>query len=482
MNNMLDILPYMRHMSDPCPQLESASFVATADRMVQLSRRDCKIPPASYRLTIKKLQLSASARVAVVGDIHGGLCNLRNFLVRLRHRGFFKKGNQTRYRLRKGHHIVSLGDLVDRGPSSLQVLHLLLTLKTDICGNWDRVHILNGNHEEASMYNSEIGFAKEMMLDSDFVKLAYQQGVLRTENGDNILTPLEYLPSALFVRYNQEAWLQMCHGGIDLSLQDTIGGFLTNEETILHITHNDAGELIDLRSTMDTGLRWSDFHAPTGCNPGRTVTLRTDDDVVASVRGEGVWDYGTVSTGRYLCRVGVGMILRGHQDMVEGFMAVPYPWSKPQCNMRLTAHMFPIISGRVCKPLDDEPVAHQSENVVGWARISDCGGDFLDAGYDHCVPSTMCNRKGENREYVFNSSEIAVLTTATCTEARGSINECFVIVSSNPRLKALPRTARARRPAKATTKEGGTGLDPSARNKKRDAAITMQWRREAQQL
>src|SRR5215204_6063273 len=69
-----------------------------------------------------------------IGDIHGSYTKLRNLLDRCtEHRG------ATEYR------IVFLGDYIDRGPGSQQVVELLINTQSRAP---DRVTCLRGNHED----------------------------------------------------------------------------------------------------------------------------------------------------------------------------------------------------------------------------------------------------------------------------------------------------------------------------------------------
>lgn len=77
------------------------------------------------------------SRVYAIGDVHGRLDLLDALLARIA---------DERARLPVGTvHLVMLGDLIDRGPHSAQVVERLLTVPAGV----DEVHLLMGNHEEA---------------------------------------------------------------------------------------------------------------------------------------------------------------------------------------------------------------------------------------------------------------------------------------------------------------------------------------------
>lgn len=79
------------------------------------------------------IRLEGQLEALVFGDLHGDLATLRAFLHEL--------GLPI---LRRGAHIVFLGDYIDRGPQQPEVLYLLLKLKAMYP---ERVVLLRGNHE-----------------------------------------------------------------------------------------------------------------------------------------------------------------------------------------------------------------------------------------------------------------------------------------------------------------------------------------------
>ncbi len=71
-----------------------------------------------------------------IGDVHGCLASLKNLLERIE--------LDRAARPEKKSTIVFLGDLIDRGPSSREVLEFLMSYKPD----WTNIIFLMGNHEE----------------------------------------------------------------------------------------------------------------------------------------------------------------------------------------------------------------------------------------------------------------------------------------------------------------------------------------------
>lgn len=75
----------------------------------------------------KKIDLSHARRVFVVGDIHGAFSKL------------MKELTLVNFNPKAGDHLLSVGDLVDRGPENHRVLEFL---------GYDWFHAIQGNHEE----------------------------------------------------------------------------------------------------------------------------------------------------------------------------------------------------------------------------------------------------------------------------------------------------------------------------------------------
>ncbi|NJN64248.1 MAG: hypothetical protein HC882_04790 [Acidobacteria bacterium] len=81
------------------------------------------------------------SRVVAIGDVHGAFDELTSVLrgVGLIDDQLTWSGGST--------HLVMLGDLVDRGPRSIDVLELLIALQPQAKKAGGRVHVVLGNHE-----------------------------------------------------------------------------------------------------------------------------------------------------------------------------------------------------------------------------------------------------------------------------------------------------------------------------------------------
>ena len=94
---------------------------------------------------VQKVTVNPNDKICVFGDIHGSIHSLLRNLLRLIALGYIDKDLKI-----KGDNfkIVFLGDLINRGSYSTEVLYLFLNLLKINPGN---VHITRGNHEEYYM-------------------------------------------------------------------------------------------------------------------------------------------------------------------------------------------------------------------------------------------------------------------------------------------------------------------------------------------
>jgi hypothetical protein len=84
---------------------------------------------------------AADGPIIAFADVHGGMAELRSLLHALELIGAEDnwRGGDTR--------LVSLGDLLDRGPDSRQVMDLLMKLEAEAPAAGGQVHLVLGNHE-----------------------------------------------------------------------------------------------------------------------------------------------------------------------------------------------------------------------------------------------------------------------------------------------------------------------------------------------
>ncbi len=299
----------------------------------------------------EKVVLAPGARVVAVGDIHSDLRSLGRVLDGLCSRGVV--GDDLI--VAAGFHVVFLGDMVDGGSSGLEVLHLVFGLKVRNPGT---VHVLNGNHEDFSMY-ARYGFNDEL-----------ERRLADPRDRRVVHELLTLLPTALFVSLGDEGWIQFNHAGISEGYHPLL--FLEAGEFDLEFHGFDApGRMVN------AGLRWNDFNG--GIRGTAPSTWRESG-------GGEVREHGTVATEAYLAANGLEGIVRGHQDTVScALMARPSgcgrgrgPSSRGFSGVLRQAGMV--------YPAEDhwaEPVVGGGDGGAGWERVS-----VADAFRDFSVVTT----------------------------------------------------------------------------------------------
>jgi len=234
-----------------------------------------------------KLTIPQSDKVHIIGDIHSSLASLRII--------FNKLVDQTildnELKLKQGHHLIFLGDVVDRGPYSIELLLILSKLKLQ---NPNNVYIINGNHEDKELYD-RYGLSEE--IENEGINTELIQGLL------------ERLPVIIFLKFEQdEKWFQLCHGGID--------------ETMYVKTINE-GSIDKLIATLpelayhSNGLKWGDFNV----------------DIQKIEKGSRGPVFGVSDTATYLNNNNLYSIISGHQDYVPfAILAEKVPEGFKRCN------------------------------------------------------------------------------------------------------------------------------------------------------
>ena len=215
-----------------------------------------------------RIDVAEDENIVVVGDIHGQLSDLRANVFRL------EPDSKRKF--------LFLGDYVDRGPNSVEVICLLFALKVEFP---NRIHLLRGNHEE-SQTSRIYGFLYEVRTKFGVIDLW-------TKFNETFC----WLPLAACVTSGEHRF--MCvHGGLSPPLAEL--------SQLNDIERYDYGGTLDTDSSdIVDGLLWSD---PTD------ATSR----FARNERGCG-YLFGAATTSEFCEANQLDFICRAHQISMEGY-------------------------------------------------------------------------------------------------------------------------------------------------------------------
>lgn len=276
-------------------------------------------------------------RAIVIGDAHSSIQSIARIFDHLVNKGIMSNN----FVIASNYTIFYLGDLIDRGPYGLDILHLVFRMK--VANPYGKVFILSGNHEKFQTY-SRFSFIDEIQT-----QLENNPGYQRVVH--ELLT---HLPSVLFLHIN-EGVLQLNHGGIDRNYNPRDFIFRSSCDYEFHAFDDGV-------SLTTYGLLWSDFNGNiSGTQEGK--------------RGPGILEYGKDATDEYLADNGLSGILRGHQDYHHcAFMSHGYS-----------------LSTRDTVPITDEDIGMTEPGTNRWGLLLDGGWEkihFLNAFEDFSVVTT----------------------------------------------------------------------------------------------
>ena len=171
------------------------------------------------------------------------------------------------------------------------------------------------------------------------------------------------------------------------------------------------------------------------------------------VRGGDVWVYSTACTVSYLRYMDICMLVRGHQDNVRGYMTVPVHDSvkKPCARVGVVVYTYPLTK-KGSKPCESEDAIERetvprASEITAWEKMTDCtaydqrenrnvskyftsNGYFVEQTYQQCVGPNRCERFDNGTPYAqsFHSDHVAVVTSATCSQSKGTHTQNFVVL------------------------------------------------------
>ena len=221
---------------------------------------------------IKKIFVSSEEKIIVFGDNHGSFHTFFRNMLRLHLCGVL---NLTTFTVNENYRLIFLGDIVDRGSYSLEILEIMFHF---IINNPDKFIINRGNHEDVRL-SSRYGFKDEIMEKTNDEQLFVD--IIR------IFTLCSTAIILVNKSTNKRYWL--CHGLICDSID--IEAFINNDKLIFILDDEQA-----------FNIRWSDTPF---------IDHGLMKDTIVDI-GSGRPKIGTDVLTKYLKHL--DFIIRGHED------------------------------------------------------------------------------------------------------------------------------------------------------------------------
>jgi diadenosine tetraphosphatase ApaH/serine/threonine PP2A family protein phosphatase len=247
--------------------VQSPDFTEILEKAVALLRGESG-KFGNQNVSGRLVKLAPAGEALIIGDLHGDLESLIHILNASK---FMQKMTQ-----RKDATMIFLGDYGDRGAYSLEVYYVLMRLKLAFP---EQVVLLRGNHEGP----------EDLMASPHDLPTSFQ---LRfKEDGVAAYAKVRELFACLYNALLVEERYLLVHGGLSPSINSA------QDLANAHKTHPENDVLED--------LLWSD--------PNDTVKA-----VLYSPRGAGKL-FGKSVTEKVLQKLGVKILIRGHEPCPEGF-------------------------------------------------------------------------------------------------------------------------------------------------------------------
>ncbi|NGX29039.1 MAG: hypothetical protein K940chlam1_01232 [Candidatus Anoxychlamydiales bacterium] len=127
---------------------EKISIKDVIDTLNKYNSKFSSLDPKKYIGKIEKIDLEKGAKLVLKADMHGDYFSLIQHLISLQKQGYLDKNYNVKKEFKDKIVIAFLGDYIDRGKNSFEVINLLMKLKIN---NPNEVVLLKGNHEDLNL-------------------------------------------------------------------------------------------------------------------------------------------------------------------------------------------------------------------------------------------------------------------------------------------------------------------------------------------
>lgn len=252
---------------------------------------------------VKLIKPESNEKLIVFGDFHGSFATFVRHLLRFKKIGIINENGK----IKDGYSIIFLGDIVDRGIYSYEILMILYLL---IINNPNQIILISGNHEELetngrlnrNLYSAEnitnsksyIGnFINEIL--GKFRKLEETLKIY-TE----IINIMRLQPSALIVQdpINTNKYIYMAHGCLPHD-QDNVN--LLNDYFKKKFMEKKS---FCISNDIGISIRWNDFHGKKETQ--KSVRTYNNNKEIQTIGKNILHD---------AHNIGIATVIRGHEDL-----------------------------------------------------------------------------------------------------------------------------------------------------------------------
>ena len=236
---------------------------------------------------IYKWDLHQEYKVIIFGDIHGSYHTFFRNIKRLINISVLKSDGFT---LNENYKLLFLGDVIDRGEHSLEViLYIMILLKKNNFGNQMNIIYIRGNHEEVQTF-SQYGFNDELKKKT-FDENQYE------ELYRNFSEFIKSCPTAVILNYLGKKRIFCCHGCIPYFKDLDSYPFNLDDKSF------DNYNKIIINNKIANQIRWNDLN------------LNESHEVRISGRGiDNAYDITPNYLKKFLKAKNLDFLIRGHQD------------------------------------------------------------------------------------------------------------------------------------------------------------------------
>lgn len=235
--------------------MHAATFIDEIDDTIRILQNEIKLG-CMHNGIIKGalVELNVPNNLVVVGDIHGDITSLRTIMQNINFQEFLSNSNNK---------LIFLGDYIDRGSNSVEVLRIVFYLKREYP---DSVILLCGNHEAIDKY-----YCATHTLPSE---LSYRFEKISNTIYDKLFFLFRLLPRVTIIRNN----LLLIHGGIPTCI-DVRDFYSSVSETKLDAKIEEELLWNDPRSDMPENLDWVDSRRGFGRHFGKNISKKFLDHI-----------------------------------------------------------------------------------------------------------------------------------------------------------------------------------------------------------